>query len=477
MLLVTHRQDEPDKPKLETLVYKGQKLQSSQPVSGTDSPSWASEDLLQAKGGHVFHTGLQDPDRLREECEIFLDFEVMMSHKLWPVPRKVSSACLSMTQREYLCNPSDPFKNLWLPLKGVDGSAKGVGELHLMFRWLTADQIPVGPAANQQQVSVKSTFMKSIWPRVLQPRLREPIYNLEVQHLRYNANLVRNNKDPNDSRNDKDSESMQIKLPEAPKDHQRRHVQELISSVYYLYCVEERQMRAWQTFEEELAEYSDARLAEIRLKWYSENQEDKIWKLHALVMEGIPSARRGKLWPELTLASRVMERDGVNGSRRQGQSSRNSAEAEYDQVLERGLPMQSEAMKQLQEDAFHLASWESQVPPNPELMDLHLGRVQRAQNVCAALIACEDNNVVYCESLLIVAFYMLLPQGNQEEKSPDDGTLHYMSECTVFWLLYTLIVSPCNGSYKNTMGRQPPVGVQRIIRCLRWLPALGRCRM
>ena len=35
---------------------------------------------------------------------------------------------------------------------------------------------------------------------------------------------------------------------------------------------------------------------------------------------------------------------------------------EYEQLLAKGLPMQSEAMKQLQEDAFHLASWESQVP-------------------------------------------------------------------------------------------------------------------
>jgi hypothetical protein len=443
MLLVTQNQDEPGKPKMETLVYKGQKLQTSHRISGTDSPSWASQDELQAKGGHLFHTGLQDPDRLREESQIFLDFEVMMSHALWPVPRKVSSACLSMTARDYLCNSSDPFKNLWLPLKGTDGKNKSVGELHLMFRWLTADQIPMGPAANQQQVSVKSTFMKSIWPRAVQQRLREPIYNLEVQHLRYNPNLVRN-KDPN---------STQLKLAEAPKDHQRRHAQELVNSVYYLYCVEERQTQAWQTFEDELApEYSDARLAEIRLKWYAENQEDKLWKLHELVKDGIPSARRGKYWPELTLASRVMEREGVNGSRRQQQASHKSAEAEYEQLLAKGLPMQSDPMKQLQEDAFHLASWESQVPANPELMDLHLERVRRAQNVCAALISCEDNNVVYCESLLIVAFYMLLPQGNQEEKSKDDGTLHYFSECQVFWMLYTLIVSPCNGSYKEYYG-------------------------
>jgi hypothetical protein len=74
-------------------------------------------------------------------------------------------------------------------------------------------------------------------------------------------------------------------------------------------------------------------------------------------------------------------------------------------MLELGLPQRSDANQQLQEDAFHLAGWESTTPVLPQVLDWHLRRLKKAQNVCTALIAFERSGVAYCESLLIVAFF------------------------------------------------------------------------
>merc|ERR1719174_2889341 len=110
-----------------------------------------------------------------------------------------------------------------------------------------------------------------------------------------------------------------------------------------------------------------------------------------------------------------------------------------------GLPQRSDANTQLQEDCFHLAAWESSTPPVAEFLDFHLRRLKSASNVCTALIAYDRSGVAYCESLLVVAFHLLLPQGFKEERSEEGGALNYMSESSAFWLLYTLVGTRVNG--------------------------------
>jgi hypothetical protein len=52
--------------------------------------------------------------------------------------------------------------------------------------------------------------------------------------------------------------------------------------------------------------------------------------------------------------------------------------------------------------------------------------------------------VTYSESLLILAFHLLLPQGGM-----DKGRTKCLSEEMTFWLLYTLIATRINGAYKD----------------------------
>eukprot|EP00928_Gymnodinium_smaydae_P067959 TRINITY_DN5099_c0_g1_i1.p1 TRINITY_DN5099_c0_g1~~TRINITY_DN5099_c0_g1_i1.p1 ORF type:complete len:3333 (+),score=742.01 TRINITY_DN5099_c0_g1_i1:194-10192(+) len=422
--------------------YRGQKVQASPILDGSDSPSWAAAPELKGKGGHLFHSGIIDPEKLPD---LVIDFEVMQYGPVPGMTKRIGAIQLPVTQRQFLTNPNEPFKNFWLPLVSLqDGGPvpNPTGEIHVMCRWLPSDKIPAGPNNNVQQVSVRSAFMKQIWPRVVAQRVREPIYALEAQYIHYNPNLVRDAK----------------ALPESPKEHQRRHVEELSSTVPYLAAVERRQTQAWDEFEARLGDMQGVRLGETRLKWLEEGQEDKLSELQTLVHAGIPSARRAKIWSEITLAARVMERDGVSGGqpRREstGERARKAAEMEYQMLLEKGLPLRSDAMMQLAEDAFNMASWESSVPPIAEYTDLHLRRLRRAQNVCTALIACPEGSITYCESLLVLAFFLLLPQGNREERNIEDTTFHYMSESQVFWLLYTLICSRVNGTYSEYYGAQ-----------------------
>ncbi|CAJ1444994.1 unnamed protein product [Effrenium voratum] len=128
-----------------------------------------------------------------------------------------------------------------------------------------------------------------------------------------------------------------------------------------------------------------------------------------------------------------------------------AAEKEYQVLLERGKVQQSDSMFQLQEDAVLLSGWESAVPPLPEALEQHQKRIRKAKNVITALLACGDAGVTYCESLLVLAFYLLLPQGYREATSVSGAGegLTQPSESSAFWLLYTLICTRVNGMYRE----------------------------
>merc|ERR1719191_2302526 len=58
----------------EIIPFRGQRVQQSPILSGTDSPSWATEPSMQASGGWTFKTGNIDPAKLPD---LIIDFEVM----------------------------------------------------------------------------------------------------------------------------------------------------------------------------------------------------------------------------------------------------------------------------------------------------------------------------------------------------------------------------------------------------------------
>jgi len=422
----------------ETIPFKSHKVQQSPVIPDTDSPNWATVENLISAGGWTFKTGLIDPDKLPD---LVIEFEVMSYHTAFS--QVIGAIQLGVTQRPFLTNPKEPFRNLWLPLLSEkDGRVipNKTGEIHIMTRWLPCEKLYLPPG--QQQVTVRSHFLKELWPKVCAQRLKEPIYGLEAQFLNYNPNLVRKN------------------WPETPADYVRRHTEEMYNTVPYLECLERRQIKLWEAFEKRLAEEGSAniRLGELRLKWINDEDTSHLSQLQELLEAGVPSARREKFWLEITLAKRVMELDGVGGRRteKDPETIRRASEADYQQLLELGLPQNSDANKQLQEDAFHLASWESSTPPVPELLDWHLRRLKKAQNVCTALIAFEKGGIAYCESLLVLAFFLLLPQGFREEKSVDDGNITYLSESSCFWLIYTLVGTRVNGTFKEYYGKPQP---------------------
>jgi len=419
----------------EVLPYKAQKVQHSPVVEGTDSPCWSSLHELRSSGGWTFRTGLIDPEKLQD---LLIHFEVMQL-RLGKTDC-IGSIQLAIAQKPNLVSSSSPFKNLWLPLVSiVDGKpvVNTTGEIHIMTRWLPAEKLHLAPG--QQQLSVRSHFLKELWPKVCSMRLKEPIYNFEVQYMHYCPNIVRD------------------KTPETPADHFRRHCEELFNTVPYVECLERRQTQKWDEFEQKLSDDGSAniRIGELRLKWISGEDILELKQLEELIQAGIPSARRERIWLEITMASRVLELDGLKGAqggRRSevGDAAVKAAEADYKRLLVEGLPQRSDANMQLQEDAFHLASLESTAPPVPAVLDHHLRRLKCAQNVCTALIASEGG-IAYCESLLVLAFFMLLPQGWKD--ADDDGKLHHMSESSAFWLLYTLTSSEHNGTFKEYYGK------------------------
>lgn len=424
----------------EIVPFKNNKVQHSPIVAGTDSPSWAMLQELQSTGGWTFKTGLIDPEKLQD---LVIEFEVMQFSM--GISHVIGAIQLGVTQRPFLTNPKQPFRNLWLPLLSEkDGvvAANKTGEIHIMTRWLPAQKLYLAKGQGQQHMTVRSQFLKELWPRVCAQRVKEPIFGLEAQYLVYNPNLVRG------------------RMPETPPDFVRRHTEELHSTVPHVECLDRRQTKSWETFEQQLSTegLGSVRLGDLRLKWINDEDWTKLGQLQGLLEAGIPSSRRERLWLDMTMAARVLEVYGLTGRREEmdAEAAKRAAEDDYQRLLEQGFPQRSDANTQLQEDAFHLASWESSSPPSPELLDLHMQRLKRAQNVCIALIAFEEGGVAYCESLLIIAFFLLLPQGFKD-LGEEGIEVPYMSESSAFWILYALIGTRVNGTYKEYYGRPLPV--------------------
>eukprot|EP00931_Biecheleriopsis_adriatica_P040925 TRINITY_DN23439_c0_g1_i1.p1 TRINITY_DN23439_c0_g1~~TRINITY_DN23439_c0_g1_i1.p1 ORF type:complete len:3484 (+),score=873.59 TRINITY_DN23439_c0_g1_i1:112-10563(+) len=433
----------------EVVAYRGQKVQVSPVIDGTDSPSWAHKEELAAAGGWTFRTGNIDPEKYPK---LLIEFEVMQA--AIPTATRIGIIQLPVTEEQFLTRPNKLFMNLWLPLVSIkDGempTPNVTGEIHIMTRWLPAEMKQVlADGQEKLQVSVRSMFMKEIWSKVCQPRIREPIYGIEAQYswATYDPNTVKPK-----------TKDERRRAPEALKDNVRRHVEELYNTVPYLECLERRQNNAWKNFKDDLTakNLGETSLGELRLLWQQKEDEIMLGKLHSLVLRGVPSERRHQVWAEVTLASRVAQQDGAGGGHREYADATDrlrAAEQEYQTLLQRGLPQHSDAMIQLQEDAALIAGWESTVPPLPEAVDLHYKRIRKAKNVVTALLACQDSGITYCESILVLAFFMLLPQGYKDANAVSgvntDVSLTNPNESDVFWLLYTLLCTRTNGIYRE----------------------------
>lgn len=428
---------------LTVIPFKGRLTQQSDPRGGTSSPSWTD---LTSKG-HLFKTGLIVPEKVPD---LLVDFEVLNVRQPACAMTRIGAIQLPVHSRQFLTNPAEPFRNLWLPLLSVkDGKrlSNPIGELHVMTRWLPADKMPIaGSGINAQTVSVRGHFMKELFHKMIQKRVREPVFQLEANfHQHYNPNLVRG-----------------PEKPELPKDHTKRHTELLEDSLAYLHCLDRRAGEAWDNFINGLPEdLRGARVGELYLKWIDDGDSGNREALKDLIFRGIPTPKRERTWMDMTFASRVMEKDGLGnaGQRRgPGQNWKEVAEREYKDHADDGMRENTDAMKQLQEDAYNLAAWDSTTPKIPELYDMHLKRVKRAQRVVAALLNLKGVGIVYCESLLVLAFFLLLPQGIKDDKLADDSKdLHRMSEASAFWILYTLIVPRVNGTYKEYYSNAAPL--------------------
>jgi len=153
---------------------RNQKVQSSPVIENTGSPCWATQ--FPRDGGFVFKTGHIDPDAIPDLC---MEFEVMQFSVGFT--KRIGAVQCGVNARPVLTNPQEPFKNLWLPLitQSEDGGAltNKTGEIHIMTRWLPASKLNLPPG--QQNMSVRSEFLKEIWPKVTLNESRSPSTRLK----------------------------------------------------------------------------------------------------------------------------------------------------------------------------------------------------------------------------------------------------------------------------------------------------------
>jgi hypothetical protein len=400
---------------MDVVPIKGEKLQMTPVVDGTDSPCYAAlPGASQNSGGWSFKTGIIDGEKTPE---LQLDFEAKWVPQIGGMPSGLATSIgaiqVPIFLDKALSDPNNPFKNLWLPLAAMkDGrpvSYPSVGEIHIMARWLPPEKVYMPPG--MEMIPMVSELERAMASRMGQSRLKEPIYNIEAQYLCYNPNLVRDCKEE--------------EVPETVAQNRMRNAAELFHVAPYLECIDRRQDKAWAAFEGKYATVQGKgppklNLAALRDEWFRQTEaslDPDVIKEQAknaatigaspmeefdnLIRGGIPSSKREEFWLSLTKTKARIESDGGD----QGTASK------YRQKLDEGTPQRSDGNIQLQEDAFHLAcSWETSQPPNPRMLDELLARLRKAQNVCTAIIS-SDSGIDYCESVLVLAFFLLLPQG------------------------------------------------------------------
>eukprot|EP00746_Dinoflagellata_sp_MGD_P074630 gnl/MRDRNA2_/MRDRNA2_30116_c0_seq1.p1 gnl/MRDRNA2_/MRDRNA2_30116_c0~~gnl/MRDRNA2_/MRDRNA2_30116_c0_seq1.p1 ORF type:complete len:2643 (+),score=515.69 gnl/MRDRNA2_/MRDRNA2_30116_c0_seq1:515-7930(+) len=443
----------------EPLAYKGSKVQKSPSVTDSRSPSWGKMPELQSAGGWTFRTTPIDPDRVEFGKIPFFEIEFEVRHQgMGRNSLLLGSQRLPVTEAKLLCDPKAPFQNLWLPLQTTDddGSEKmnQIGEIHIMTRWVPNNKMLL----EVDLPSARAYMDRELRAIALGSVMREPLYSTMARMKPYNPNL---------------------QIAEGASRPQERwktivtDIEEITHGASYIDCCEKRLAMHWMDFGRELEKQNrhKTRIGEVRLLWLDEKEESKVAELTDLFHRGVPGMMRSTIWKDITLASRV-EDGHAKGPDKNG-------EEDFKALVDYMGNMLTETMEQLNEDFANAALWETSKVP--EVVDLHYERLLKAREVCVALIAFSLNPsqpgkegnkpasnkapppnytqeketgsssataVAYSNSLLVLAYYLLLPQTRLQAAGEQKG----MAGSDAFWLLYSLIGSPINASYHSYYG-------------------------
>lgn len=380
-----------------------------------------------------------------------------------------------------LCDPKAPFNNLWLPLSHfVDGQLvnRESGELHIMTLWVMDQPDRLN---RRLPTSARNFLAYDLRPSMVgNHKVREPLFDIQTKKVGYNPNSV--------------------KWPDFPESHADvlcKHIEQVHSTVPYLICLANQSTGKWKSFYkpflDETGEWKSfaQRRAEADLV--------QVFKMDDLLRRGVPVSWRMAVWLDVTNARQYMVMVNSVGNLV-------FTADRFKNLIEFGAPFMNEAILQLQEDMVGAASWETSKAPAH--LSAHMAKLRRAQRVCIALInfsldlpaqqdqsmsegerdvrtnfnykkVAEDKGekpvgVAYCESLLVLAFFLLLVQAPLKEtpKAPmppepeelgklkdkvygrsrrkEDPDLE--AEFSAFWLLYTLIGSPSCGEFREYYG-------------------------
>jgi len=501
-----------EQEKYTEVVYKGSKTQSAPQLSGSN-PNWSEQEGLQSSNGWVFKTPPIEPNRMRN---MYLQIEIISKAKRvglmrMPVcgfdsirdPRTAKAAGSpgevadwGQAPKVTLTDPEEPFRNIWVPLSSMKLPQQGEayypwdmvpnpsGELHIMTLW-----VPQQPTARMMRFpkTIRGWRALELKQRLQRAALYNPIYEIQIMKKGYDPNLS------------------QGSWPPTPYEANAQHVQRITDCIPYVDCIARQQMAAWGAFDTQLrsakpaeaaaeaaaapaAEQPIKSLNEFRDEWAKaiDKQEnaDLMYKMDDLVRRGVPTSLRRHVWMELlradTAQAHVPEKYKAGSLLADADEPKKAASREfYKKLVEHGKPYRNDAMWQLNEDLVGAAAWEDAA--NPAIMDRHLRRLKRAQDVCIALIAFSRDlgdgkreltappdysvfnepgrppaacGIAYCESLLVLAFFLIVAQTPNDLGKAEKKTMNQMleEEVRAFWILFAMIGAPGPQTYRAYYG-------------------------
>lgn len=364
----------------------------------------------------------------------------------------------------------DRFHNLWVPLcrsgqeelgNNSDVVPEPAGEVHIYCLWVPSLQQNQG--RHWEPTTARAWRAHLVRPKLHLPEhmLREPSYSMQVRMEGYNPNV-----------------SQISGWPKTRAEELAERAEAMMDTRPYLECLDRDSEVMWQAFLRELQENEICfkSLGDLRLESTSLPYQMS-YRLTDLIRRGVPPAWRRHVWPEL-----------LHGDRLKAQLGGPGLDA-FRMLLSLGTPQRTEAMVQLQEDVVGGSSWDSGIGAP---LDHHLHLLSRAQNVCIAINAFNQDpglhrslhfraaqwefgglrQATYSESLLVLAFFILVAQAAEPidtghystrgdriaaptaSMSKDSSWMgmkssmqaqaaqHDVDEDTAFWMLSALTQSP-----------------------------------
>mmetsp|Transcript_18850 Transcript_18850/g.33157 ORF Transcript_18850/g.33157 Transcript_18850/m.33157 type:complete len:3464 (-) Transcript_18850:114-10505(-) len=484
-IFTLHYTDENGKDK--EVIYKGSKTQMSPALSGND-PNWGEQEQFKGSGGWVFKTPQLDAAKMKDlyftiELESNTYQQVGLPlEKLGLIemdvfggkdkPGRGSAPSLDLSSID------KPFNNLWLGLESKDKFnnliPKEHGELHIMTLWKPAVETAQSRRMPKTVKGWQSYDLKQVMRGVT---MHDPIYDLQTWKRGYDPNLEREDN------------------PQKLSDAYASHVKLLSESIPYIDSSVRQEIEKWTLFMEELYKKgsTDKSLQDWRVQWTKKNDKESL-KLMAdlddLVRLGIPIKKRHIYWMELLQADKVQQTFPNSGNmKKQFQPADLSPDAKeameneeavgaslavawYNSLLSQGRSWQNDAMSQVYEDLVAAASWERGV--HHAFLQRHYQRLKRAQDVCIALInfcregsddelfyegkkinfqestGDEQTGIAYTESMLVLAFHLIVAQGPLVEGRDKTAAEMQEDEVRAFWIIYALVQGPFKDYYGVT---------------------------